>query len=329
MVVRLVLEQVQPVLLFAVHVALDLHGAGVDFLGFVEVFQNAFGLEPFGADGAHVHEADGLFVAAELMAHGQILLEGGLHGFVVDLHVLEHRAERGVAAVVGPVGVDHLDFGDGGVALLVFGEILLAEGDVGGVHGKAALGDERGKARLVELAEAFDHLDGARRGLLHLQRLARCKRCLARLDGVDDIAFDRIDVGVGQLAFQNVYLGAQHLGALALADQLDAFARGCRALVELAGQRLDGEHGALRVGQLGERIVRLRFAEHGGHALLEQLVACALDVVAVDETDARERLDAKNALQLVQKLLRLHIEAGLLLNVDTRNHWFPAFPVAR
>ena len=55
--------------------------------------------------------------------------------------------------MVGPVGVDHADLGDGGVAVLI-AEVLLAEGDVRLVHSKTAIGDEDGKAGLIELAEA-------------------------------------------------------------------------------------------------------------------------------------------------------------------------------
>ncbi len=66
--------------------------------------------------------------------------------------------------MVGPVGVDHADLGDGGDAILI-AEVLLAEGDVRLVHGKAALGDKGGKAGLVELAEAVEHLDRLRLGV--------------------------------------------------------------------------------------------------------------------------------------------------------------------
>ena len=164
-------------------------------------------------------------------------------------------------------------------------------------------------------------------GLGHFQRVALVERRLARLDGVDDVVLDGVDVVCGQLAFEHVDLGAGDLGALALADQLDAFACRCGALVELAGQRFDGKDNcAFLDGQLGESIVGLGLAENGGNALLEQLVACALHVVAVDETDALQAFDAEGAAQFVQELMRLDVEAGLLLNVDTRNHGFPAFP---
>ena len=131
----LVLEQEQPVLVVAVHVNLDLDGAGVDFLGLVKAGQDTVLLEPLGADGAHVHEADGLGVTAELVAHRQVTLEGGLDGGVIDGHFVQLGAERGVTAVVGPVGVDHLDFGDGGLAALL-AEVLLAEFEVGQIHGQ-------------------------------------------------------------------------------------------------------------------------------------------------------------------------------------------------
>ena len=62
------LEQVQPVLFHAVHIHLALDGAGVDLLGLVEAGENALLLQPLRADGAHVHEAHGLLVAAQLVA---------------------------------------------------------------------------------------------------------------------------------------------------------------------------------------------------------------------------------------------------------------------
>ena len=157
-VVGLVLEEEQPVLVLAVDVHGHAHGAGVDLLGLVKAGEGALGLQPLGADGAHVHEADGLFLAAELRAHLQVAVEGRLDRDVIDLDVLQVGAEGGVAAVVGPVGVDHADLGDGGVAVLI-AEVLLAKRDVRLVHGQAALGDEGRQARLVKLAEAVDHLD--------------------------------------------------------------------------------------------------------------------------------------------------------------------------
>ena len=182
-VVGLVLKEEQPVLVLAIDIDLHLDGAGVDLLGLIDISHDAGLLKVLGADGAHVHEADGLGVATELVAHLHVAVEGLLHHGVVDRHVIQDGAEGGVAAMVGPVRVDHADLGDGGVAILI-AEVLLAEGDVRLVHGKTALGNKGGKAGLIELAEAVEHFDGLRLGGLHVQRLGQVERGDARLDGV-------------------------------------------------------------------------------------------------------------------------------------------------
>ena len=322
-VVRFVLEQVQPVLVLAVHVHLALHRAGVDFLGLVQAGKDALGLQPLRADGAHVHKAHGLGVATQFVAHVQVLLVRGLHALVIDGNVRHFRAERGVAAVVRPVRIDHLDFGDGGATTFAL-EVLLAKRQVSLVHGQLALVDEALQLVGGKVKEAVEHLDRRRLRLRHGQRFAHIKRRLARLDGVDDVVLDSVHVFTGQRAGKQVHLRAAHLGTLALADQLDAFAGRSRTLIELAGQKLHGEHvRAIGSRQLGGSHVNLRLAEHGGDALLEQLPRDALHVVAVHQAQALKRRDTQDAAQLVRKLLGLNVEAGLLLHIDAGNHGRP------
>ena len=320
---RFVLEQVQPILVLAVHVHLALHRAGVDFLGLVQTGEDALGLQPLRADGAHVHKAHGLGVAAQFVAHVQVLLVRGLHALVIDGNVRHFRAERGVAAVVRPVRIDHLDFGDGGATTFAL-EVLLAKRQVSLVHGQLALVDEALQLVGGKVKEAVEHLDRRRLRLRHGQRFARIKRRLARLDGVDDVVLDSVHAFAGQRAGKQVHLRAAHLGTLALADQLDAFAGRSRTLIELAGQKLHGEHvRAVGSRKLGGSHVNLRLAEHGGDALLEQLPRDALHVVAVHQAQALKRRDTQDAAQLVRKLLGLNVEAGLLLHIDAGNHGRP------
>ena len=61
-VVGLVLEQQQPGLRHAVHRHVDLHGAGVDLLGLVQLGKLSRGFQVFGGDGGKIHEADGLLL---------------------------------------------------------------------------------------------------------------------------------------------------------------------------------------------------------------------------------------------------------------------------
>ena len=320
-VVGLVLKEEQPVLVLAVDIDLHLDGAGVNLLGLVDIGHDAGLLEVLGADGAHVHEADGLGVATEFVAHLHVAVEGLLHHGVVDRHVVQDGAEGGVAAVIGPVGVDHADLGDGGVAILI-AEVLLAEGDVRLVHGKAALGNKGGKAGFVELAETVEHLDGLGLGGLHVQRLGQIERGDARLDGVHHVVLDGINGGLVQSARDHIDLGGAHGGALALADELHALAGGVGALVKLARQEFDGKDGAIACGELVVGHIDLGLAKDGRHAGPEKLLVDALDVVAVDNPQGLDALDAENFGQLALELLSLDVEPGFLLHVDTRDHWF-------
>ena len=315
----LVLEEEQPILVLAVNVHGHLDGAGVDLLGLVQICEDALGFKPLGADSAHVHEADGLLVAAQLVAHLHVAVEGGLDHGVIDLDVLEHGAKGGVAAMVGPVGVDDADLGDGGIAVLVL-KILLAKRDVRLVHGKAALGDEGGEAGLIELAEAVDDLDGLGLGNILGKGFGELERGQARFDGIHHVALDGLDVLVGQLAVQDIDLGGADGGSLALGDELDALAGGIRALVELAGQELHGERGDAAGGQLVVGEVHLGFGEHGGDAGAEQVLVRAFHVVTVNEAQGVEPLYAEDGDELAFKLLRLYIKAGFLLHVDARDH---------
>ncbi len=291
-------------------------------------------LEPLGADGAHVHEADRLGIAAKLVAGLEVLVKGGLDHLVVNLDVLELGAEGSVAAVVRPIGVDDANLGDGGVALLA-GEVLLAELDIGEVHGQAALGDEAGKSGLVKLGEAGEGLDVFRDGDFHLERGLGGEAGLAGLDGVDDVVLDGLDVGGAKLAGEHVDLRGANARALAGADELYALAGRVGALIELAGQVLDGEDGGAERrrgeladliklgafdGKLGRGGVYLRLAEDDGDAALEEVLLDTLDVVAVDDAKPREAADAKDGAQLLRELLRLHVEARLLLNVGAEDH---------
>ena len=324
-VVGLVLEQKQPVLLFAVHVALDLDGAGVDLLALVEVFQDAPLFQGFGADGGGVHQGAGLFVAAGLAAQRHITVKRRLHDLVVDGHAVQNGAEGGVAAVVGPVGVDHADLGDGGVAALAL-KVILAEHDVGVVHGQALLVAERLQRILVHLDKAGQRFHLAGDGKFHLQRLALVQAGLAGFHRVDEVLFDGGQILSSQVALQQVDLGAAHVGALALAQQLDALGSRVRPLVKLAGQILDGKD-RFCFGQGGVGHVHRRLAEHGGDGAVEQLFVDALHVVAVQKAQAGQAFDAQQFGQLVQQALGLAVKAGFLFHINAIYHIIPSLSV--
>ncbi|SCH94436.1 Uncharacterised protein [uncultured Faecalibacterium sp.] len=318
-VVGLVLKEEEPVLILAVHIALDLDSAGVDLLGFVQILEDALLLQLLGTDGGKIHHAAGLLLTAQVGAHGHVAVKRCLHHGIVDLDIIQNGAEGGVAAVIGPVGVDHLDLGDGGVAVLR-AEILLAELDIAQIHGQALFVDELLQALFVQLVEALQRGHSGGHGILHLQGSFGLQRSLAGLHRVDDVLLDLCHLLLGQGTLQQVDTGRADQRALALADELDALGGRIGALVELAGQVLHSKGNALEFRQLRIGVVHRRLTEHGGSALVEQCLVDALHVIAVQQAQAAQGLDAQQAHQLIFQALGFHVKAGLLFYINTIDH---------
>ena len=320
MIVRLVFEQQQPGLVRTVVVHGDAHAAGVDLVGFVHVLQHAGLFQVLSADGAQVHQAYGLvFARVHLPAQRKITLPCGLHRLVLDLHVVQDGAEGGVAAMVAPIGVDHTDLGDRGVPMLAF-EIALAEGDVALVHGQAVALHKIRKAGRVQRGEALQCFHGGWDGVIGLQCGLLRKGRLPSLYGVDDVFFNFSQLLRAGRAVQQEHAGGLHVGPLALADELDALGGAGRALIELAGQELGGEHRvrAFGHGRIGE--VQLRLTEHGAAALGKQLFGDALHVVAVQQAQARHAFDAQQMTDLGQNAPGLHCVFGTLFHINAIYH---------
>ena len=96
MVMGFVLEEEQPVLVFTIHVDGHLHRAGVNFLRLVDILHNALGLEVLRANGAHVHEAHRLMLAAKFGTHGKVFVERSLHAGVINGDIGKLGAKRGI-----------------------------------------------------------------------------------------------------------------------------------------------------------------------------------------------------------------------------------------
>ena len=131
---------------------------GVDLVGDFDVVELAGFAEFLHAHEGDVHEGDGAVgVALRKLRRGrpEVGLVSVLDdvGAFVEGHLGDLRHESGVAAVVGPIGVEHAELGDRGLAALFVAEILLRVEKVGGGHGEAefaAVGVEVGRG-LAEL----------------------------------------------------------------------------------------------------------------------------------------------------------------------------------
>jgi len=101
-------------------------------------------------------------------------------------------------AVIGPIGVDHADLGQGGVPAL-FPEIIPAEAQVVPVHGEPVAADEVFRLPVRHMDKAGDGLHAVGHLVAQSKRGNGVQGSLAALHRVDDEFFDRRDLVPGQI----------------------------------------------------------------------------------------------------------------------------------
>ena len=139
MVMCFVFEHQQPFFDFAIYIHIHKHTAGVVFLRHFHIVEVADFALVLTADGGHVHQRDGFPAAMNIVADLNILVKCLLQ-LVVELvggegDVVQLRLEGGVAAVVAPIGVQHLDFRLRGISFFFILEIILNEQNILERHG--------------------------------------------------------------------------------------------------------------------------------------------------------------------------------------------------
>ncbi len=121
---------------------------------------------------------------------------------------------------------------------------------------------------------------------------------------------DGLDIGLGELALEQVHRAARTAGRSPwLMSCTHSLAESAR-WSNWPGSASTAKTGPFAAGELGGGDVDLRLGEYGGHAAGEQLLVDALDVVAVDDAQGRERLDAQGVAELGEQLLSLDVEPG-------------------
>ena len=115
------------------------------------------------------------------------------------------RAERSMAAVVGPVGIDELQFRHGRVALFGVAEIGLRKAQIVNVHGEAVCTEYIKKGFFAACDKAGDSADGLRdREFLPERRLLAHVR-LPRFNGIDQVGAKAFFIVVRERAEKGVY----------------------------------------------------------------------------------------------------------------------------
>ena len=323
-VVGFVLEHEQPVLIVAVHERLNLDGAGVDLLGLVDVLQVAALFKHLGSNRAHVHQRNrtlgSLFLAVDFYAGSHVAVKCVLHHLIFELYVVDLGKEGGVTAVVGPVGIDHANLGDGRVALFGVAEVGLQELEVVQIHRQTHIVQQIGERTLVHVGKADNRCHAGRDSVLYLEGSRLVHRSLAGVYGVNQVAADLVHVLSGEFAFQNVDFSSGNGRAFAASEQLDALRAGIGALIELTGQRLYRKDGvsAFRTGKvLVVAHISHRLGEYDALCLLVGLRCKSLCVVAAEIAHMSQVFDFQQVVQAGEQAACFDIEAGFFLGITT------------
>ncbi len=216
-----------------------------------------------------------------------------------------------MAAVIGPIGIEHLDFRDAGVALFLVAEIFLTERHILGGHGEAEIGAEGGRILSDEVGEDGD----VGRGRSFAATGDRRYGNLVGIDGVDDKIFNSGDFLGGECAFEDDDLGGKHEGTVFAGEDLDALGGGIRALVELSGEKFDGEGGLIFAeSEGGENIIHLRLGEDVSGGFVEFGVGESVDIVALEQADVFQTGEAEGFAEVMQEVARPGIVGRLFFN---------------
>ena len=188
------------------------------------------------------------------------------------------------------------------------------------VHGKPHVRQQVGERGLVHMDKADDRGDRGRDRIFDPKGRGLVHRSLARLDRVDEVAADLIHVRVGQCAFKYIDFCRGDRRPLAAGQELDALRARIRALIELAGQRLDRKHGmsARRTGEaLVVAHVRHRLGKDDALGFFIGFGGEALGIVAAEITDVGQPFDLQQVVQAGEQAARLNVEAGLFFGITT------------
>ena len=285
----LILEHDEPVFFFPVNGRFHVDGAGVDLFRFIQVLHEPLLFQIFCADGGHVHEADGLVpVTIDFFAHAQVFVEGLLDqtavGAVLKGDFFDLRVEGGVPAVVGPVGVDDLQFCYCRIPVFLL-EVFLHEGQVFVTHGKALGLAVEFELHVAHFPETVDHVHGFRRFQIHFQGGRLFFRSFLGVHRVDVIPFDLIHFRIGDGAGEDDDSGVFHGRFRGGVDEPDALGGGVCPLVILPRQVFHGE--AFGAGRQVEGLVvdhvHRRFREDAEPGRLIGLLVDAFHIVAVQD----------------------------------------------
>ena len=192
MVVCFILEHQQPILLFTIHINLDLDRTCVDFFRFIQIIEFSCLFENLCTDCTKIHQSDRLFLTTCIddLSVFQIVIIHFLYIFIFDADVFQNRIECCMTAVITPVCINHLDFCNSRITLFFIAEVSLQECDIRKIHRKTMISQECFQSCFIQSSKAFQHFRKFRLLICFLNGCRLFKFCLTCFHRVDQCLSD-------------------------------------------------------------------------------------------------------------------------------------------
>ena len=186
--------------------------------------------------------------------------------------------------MVGPIGIDHADFGNGGVAVLA-AEIFLAELKVIGIHCKAVFVYEFFNFFSLKITEAFKSCNFGGNVIFNCKGFGFFNTCFSCFNGVDYVFFELCDFRIGKLAVKSINFCGSDGGSFALGDDLDALCGRVCPLVKLTGKIFHCKaYSAGKIDLFGNDI-KLGFGKNSFLRVFKKFFSDVFCVITVDNAD--------------------------------------------
>ena len=239
---------------------------------------------------------------------------------VEESNLCEFGLESRVTAVVGPVGVQHPDFGHGRISLLArkvaanLQEVLIG-------HRETEGGIKFAELIFRHVNEALNGLHIFRRGEVLAQGCGLLFRALSGVHGINAEILDGREFPLAELAREHIGRRGANEHLRVLVNQTDALLRGVRALVELSRQKLGRKY---RVAVLAGKCLLIqqierRLGKNGAARLFVGAVLDILDIVAHQNAHALNAGNTEIGLNVLKKLSGAHCIFRFLLYIDPSN----------
>ena len=224
-----------------------------------------------------------------------------------------------MTAVVRPISIHNTDLCDGGVPVLFVTEISLQELQVVQIHCKSQFLQQIRKASIIKANKSINSSNSLRCCIFHSQGFGQFQCCLTAFHRIDHMLLDSRNILLSQITSQHIDLSSADDGAVALRDDLNTLRSRVSPLVVLTGQWFYRKYD-LTGRNFVAYIVNLRLREHSIDSIAEEAFLNILCIIAVQNTNGRQRVDLQKILNFTQQAVSLMSLAGFLFNIYTIYH---------